>query len=358
MIERYLVGALCVTLCAGCSKPAPKAVAAEPLTGAAAPVHPALMDPNAAIFVRGGQILAVDAAGKQLESWPQPEVVWCATDARIGAVWTMTADESGRATLWMQMLVPDARPVKIAAELPSVPVEIVYPDGKRVALLDDADYDVAVQLKLGEQAQLEPIVGCGNAMSVDICYTYGPDGMPARGPDGKEQLSEELEGQRAQIRAAKLTNPTLLAELAARGGARPIWRSEAPKPAPRLGGSELWGVECSGAEECGEAVELTHTPYHLVVTTSSWGDLPHNERQVYDPALKGFISPASPTAHQPGPLTDEAAIFPDARLRVSPNGKSMLDYGALRTFGVGKVFGDDDTMACGFVGAGALIPQR
>lgn len=346
MIKGVLVCALalCVS-CGGGGKPDSR------LTGGAVQALPA----DTAIMAGEAGLVALGAGGEVSRRWAQQGVVWCATDARSGLVWTLTADDAGVGTLWAITLSGAQAPMKVASGLPPTAVEIVYPDGQRVAELDDADFDVGTTLDLSAM-RLSGRIGCGNAMSADICYEMDAAGLKV-GPDGKEVLVPELEAQRAQADAAKLVDAAALAALT-NGNSGPLWTSLKPEVLAPIAGLDLSGQPCDGAETCGEVLALTNTPYALVTTSSSFGDLPHNERQHYNPALRGFFDPRDPSAVSATILTDEEAILYDARLVVAPGGGRYLAQGRLVVFGRGAVSGEALQLGCGFAGASALIPVR
>lgn len=318
-------------------------------------------DPNMAIMATSSGLVAIDEQGAEVGAWAAPGVSWCATDPRSGVVWLLTASDDEPATLWTLAPTAGAQPVEVASGLPRLPVEIIYPDGQRVAMLDEADYDVAIALTLGADqapASVAPIIGCGNSMSADICFIFDGNGQVMEA-DGTPALNPDIKAQREAVRGGRVTNPALLKALAARGGSRPLWTSTAPKPAGMIEGLDLSGQVCEGPEVCAEAVALTNTPYQLVITASSMGDLPHNDRQLYDPEARGFFHIATPATTSPKPLTDESASFTDARIIVSPSGQRMLIDGELLKLGSPRPpLGEEQRLGCGFMGASALISPR
>jgi len=338
--------ALNLLACGGAKPAADKVAAASSL------------DPNMAIMATPSGLVAIDEQGAEVGAWAAPGVSWCATDPRSGLVWLLTASDDKPATLWTLAPTAGAQPVEVASGLPILPVEIIYPDGQRVAMLDEADYDVAIALTLGADrapASVAPIIGCGSSMSADICFMFDDNGQIIEA-DGKPALNPDIKAQREAVRAGRVTNPALLKGL---GGSRPVWASTKPKPAGNIEGLDLSGQVCEGPEVCAEAVELTNTPYQLVITATSMGDLPHNDRQLYDPKARGFFHIATPATTSPKPLADESASFTDARIIVSPSGQRMLIGGELLKLGSPRPpQAEEQRLGCGFMGASALIPVR
>lgn len=287
-------------------------------------------------------LLAVSWDGTQRVVHASDEIFACVHDETRRAVWLLT--KTG--TLVVADLLSGEDYV-LARGLPAL-VDALIVDAGASERGRPPVFTFGAKLALRPSPALAAEIDCEHELGHD-CWKHA----------GSRELSDEYRRARDEVVSTRLLHADVVSTIAGRAERSPKIRLSAKA----FSRGPVRSVPSSGCEytpeACGRAIELPATPYWLVLTGDSLGDLYHQRVELFDPKQQKFLDLLDPRVSRDAPTT---AWHELQRFEASDTGVgyALEEAGGavmMVSFARGLVFRAEMGSLCGFDPGGYVLPH-